>query len=77
MYKCCSKLLGLSWLVSELTCCKHGSACHMKGWRESALSHGGKMVMEEIVLHLCKIPMGFQLMWIQFDDLLPKYFVLH
>lgn len=59
MCKCCLKLSGLSWLVSELTCRKHGSACHMKGWRESTLLHGGKMVMEEIALHLCKIPSGF------------------
>lgn len=58
--KCCWKLLGQSWLALELTCCEDGSACHMKGWQESALHTGrGEMVMEETALHLCKIPSGF------------------
>lgn len=76
MCKCCLKLFGAQLPCLELTCCTHGSGCHMKGWQTHSYPRG-KVGVEEILSICAKSPGDFQLMWILFDDLLPKYFVLH
>lgn len=76
MCKCCLKLfgaqlpcLGAHLLYTRLRLSYEGMA--------NTFFPGGKVGMEEILSICAKSPGGFQLMWIQFDDLLPKYFVLH